>query len=79
MDLSKEPSKILEEAEISQILQREIQALPWDQGEVLLLSKYSGLSYEEIAQIVDSTLAAVKQKSYRALLSLRRKLKKLND
>lgn len=49
MDLSRDPSKILEEAKISAIVQREIQALPGDQREVLLLSKYSGLSYEEIA------------------------------
>jgi RNA polymerase sigma-70 factor, ECF subfamily len=79
MDLSKGPSKIAEEDELSEILQREIQVLPGDQMEVLLLSKYSGLSYEEIAQIVESTPAAVKQKAYRAMLSLRQKLKKMDD
>jgi RNA polymerase sigma-70 factor, ECF subfamily len=78
MDRSKEPSKIVEEDELSEILQREIQALPKDQREVLLLSKHSGLSYEEIAQIVESTPAAVKQKAYRAMVSLRQKLKKLD-
>lgn len=78
-DQSKGPCKILEETEITEILQREIQALPRDQREVLLLSKYSGLSYKEIAQVVESTPVAVKQKVYRALLSLRQKLKKLSE
>jgi RNA polymerase sigma-70 factor (ECF subfamily) len=77
MDLSKGPSEILEETEISRTVQREIEALPKDQQEALILSKYSGLSYEEIAKIVSSTPAAVKQKAYRAMVSLRRKLKKL--
>ena len=77
MDRSKGPSKLLEEAEIMEIVQSEIQAMPGDQREVLLLNKYSGLTYEEIAQIVDSTPAAVKQKAYRAMLSLRQRLKKL--
>ncbi|MEE9531374.1 MAG: RNA polymerase sigma-70 factor [Syntrophobacteria bacterium] len=79
MDLSKGPSKIVENDELSQILQRAIDALPRDQREVLLLNKYSGLSYEEIAQIVESTPTAVKQKAYRAMLSLRQKLKKMDD
>lgn len=78
-DLSREPSKIVEEAEISAIVQREIQALPRDQREVIILSKYSSLSYEEIARIVESTPNAVKQKVYRAMRSLRRKLKKLRE
>lgn len=77
-DLSKTPSKILEHTEISQIVQRAIQALPRDQREVLLLSKYSDLPHEEIAQIVGSTPAAVKQKIYRAMLTLRERLKKLS-
>jgi RNA polymerase sigma-70 factor (ECF subfamily) len=77
-DNSKGPRKILEETEMGKILQNEIQALPPDQKEVLLLSKYSGFSYDEIAQIVESTSAAVKQKVYRAMLSLKQKLKNLD-
>lgn len=79
MDLSNGPSGILEDAEMIEIVQREIQALPRDQRAVLLLNKYSGLSYEEIAQIAESTPSAVKQQVYRAMLSLRQKLKKLRD
>ncbi len=79
MDPSKGSSAILEEAELGEIVRRAIQALPRDQREVLFLNKYSDLSYEEIAQIVESTPSGVKQKVYRAMLSLKQKLKKLNE
>lgn len=79
IDLSKGTSEALVEIEISQTVQREIEVLPKDQQEVLVLSKYSGLSYEEIAKIVSSTPAAVKQKVYRAMLALRQKLKKMDE
>jgi RNA polymerase sigma-70 factor (ECF subfamily) len=76
-DKSKGPDKILEETEMGKIIQNEIQALPPDQREVLILSKYGGLPYDEIAQILESTTVAVKQKAYRAMLSLKQKLKNL--
>ena len=77
-DKSKGPDKLLEETEMGKIIQNAIQSLPPDQREVLILSKYSGLSYDGIARIVESTPAAVKQKAYRAMLSLKQKLKNLD-
>jgi RNA polymerase sigma-70 factor (ECF subfamily) len=74
-DPSKSPSSMLEKAEMREILKSEIQELPQDQREVLLLSKYSRLSFKEISQIVESTPAAVKQKVYRAMLTLKQRLK----
>ncbi len=74
-DKSKGPDKILEETEMGKVIQNAIQTLHPDQREVLILSKYSGLSYDEIARIVNGTPAAVKQKAYRAMLSLKQKLK----
>jgi RNA polymerase sigma-70 factor (ECF subfamily) len=74
-DPSKSPSRMLEETEMRKILKNEIQKLPQDQREVLLLSKYSRLSFEEIARIAESTPAAVKQKVYRAMLTLKQRLK----
>lgn len=68
----------MEETEMKEILKNEIHALSLDQREVLLLSKYSGLSYGEIAQIVKSTPSAVKQKVYRVMISLKQKLKNLD-
>lgn len=52
-------------------IDRLLDGLPSGQREVLLLSKYHGFTYGEIAAMTGSTEAAVKQKVYRALRSLR--------
>jgi RNA polymerase sigma-70 factor (ECF subfamily) len=52
-------------------VQRLIRALPVKQREVLLLSKYYGFSYGEIAEMLGSSEVAVKQRAYRALQALR--------
>ncbi len=52
-------------------LQRLLALLPAEQREVLLLSKYEGFSYGEIARMLGSTEVAVRQKAYRALKTLR--------
>jgi RNA polymerase sigma-70 factor, ECF subfamily len=46
-------------------------ALPPDQREIVLLHKYAGFSYAEIAEMTSSTSTAVKQKAYRALMTIR--------
>ncbi len=74
-DPSTSPNRMLEDAEMAEILENEIRKLPQDQREVLLLSKYSGLSFKEIALIIESTPVAVKQKVYRAMLTLKQRLK----
>ncbi len=74
-DPSKSPSRMLEEAEMMGMLENEIRKLPEDQKEVLLFSKYSGLSFKEISRIVESTPAAVKQKIYRAMFTLEQRVK----
>ncbi|MFQ5680386.1 MAG: RNA polymerase sigma factor [Gemmatimonadota bacterium] len=52
-------------------LQRLLARLPAEQREVLLLSKYHGFTYAEIAEMRSSTAVAVRQKVYRALKTLR--------
>lgn len=52
-------------------LSRVLAAIPPDQREVLLLHWHAGFSYAEIAQMMSSTEAAVKQKAHRATLALR--------
>jgi RNA polymerase sigma-70 factor (ECF subfamily) len=74
-DPSKNPSRMLEEAEMAEMLENEIRKLPQDQREVLIFSKYSGLPFKEISRIVESTPAAVKQKVYRAMLTLKQKFR----
>ncbi len=46
--------------------------LPIEQREVLVLNRYHGFTYREIARMLDSTEAAVKQKAYRAVETLRK-------
>ncbi len=52
-------------------VQQLLALLPAEQREVLLLSKYHGFTYSEIAEMVGSSEVAVKQKAYRALKTLR--------
>lgn len=52
-------------------LERYLSRLPPEQREVLLLHRYHGFAYEEVAAMTGSTVAAVKQKAYRALKTLR--------
>lgn len=49
-----------------------LSALPSDQREIVLLHRYEGFSYAEIAEILGTSEAAAKQKAYRALLSVRK-------
>lgn len=48
--------------------------LPPDQREVLILSRYHGLKYHEIADVCQCTVDAVKARVYRAMKALRREL-----
>ena len=52
-------------------LQRLLDSLPPSHREILLLNRYHGLTYREIAEITGTSETAVKQKAYRALESLR--------
>ncbi|MFB6368186.1 MAG: RNA polymerase sigma factor [Gemmatimonadota bacterium] len=52
-------------------LRRALAELTEGQREALLLSRYEGFTYAEIADMTDSTEAAVKQRVYRALRKLR--------
>lgn len=54
-----------------QRLDQAMEGLEADQREVLVLSRYQGLKYEEIARIRDSSVAAVKVQVFRALKQLR--------
>ncbi len=57
--------------ERSREIEKALAALPEVQREVILLNKYSGFSYAEIAQITGSSEAAVKQKAHRGFMQLR--------
>jgi RNA polymerase sigma factor (sigma-70 family) len=53
------------------LLEEALQKLPEDKREVLVLSRYHGLRYEDIAAILKCEVGAVKVRAYRALKELR--------
>ncbi len=69
------PEGSLERKELSDKIKEALQSLPESQQEVIILSKYEGLSYAQIAKITNSSVGAVKQKAHRGFTTLRKKLK----
>lgn len=61
--------------ELSEAIQKAMQALPSDQREALTLLVYQDLSYEEIAEATGATVGAVKSRIHRAREALRVALK----
>ena len=60
------PHQALEKRELSSLIQKAVLALPVSLRIPLLLRRYQELSYEEIAEIVDCTVTAVKLRLHRA-------------
>ena len=61
--------------EIADYIRQAIQALPLDQRQVIILAKYEGFKYEEIAEILNTTPGALKVKAHRAMKTLAKILK----
>ena len=61
----------LTQREETERVRQALDALPEDKRELLVLSRYQGLKYHEIADLVKSTEGAVKVKIHRALKDLR--------
>lgn len=55
------------------ILQQALDELPDDKREIIVLSRYEGLKYKEIGDILDCTENAVKVKAHRALKELKQR------
>ena len=68
------PEIQLEQAEMKEIVRRALDTLPESQREILILSKYEGMSYSEIARITGLSVGAVKQKAHRGFLNLKSRL-----
>lgn len=65
------PSGNFTEADYS-TLDKALMQLEPDQQQLIILSKYQGLKYEEVATIMGMSVANVKVKMHRAILALRR-------
>lgn len=61
--------------QIAEQVRRAVQSLPYEQKEVILLAKYQGLKYEEIAEILNITISAAKVRAHRAMRALGKILK----
>jgi len=68
------PDRNLERRESEQRVRRALEALTAEQREAILLSRYQGLSYAEIAQIAGCSEGAVKTRVFRAMETLKKTL-----
>jgi RNA polymerase sigma-70 factor (ECF subfamily) len=68
------PDRQLEQRENELRVRRALQALTPEQREAILLSRYQGLSYAEIAQISGCSEGAVKTRVFRAMETLKKLL-----
>ncbi|MBV9494259.1 MAG: RNA polymerase sigma factor [Acidobacteria bacterium] len=68
------PDRTLEQRENEARVQRALSALTPEQREAILLSRYQGLSYAEIAQIAGCSEGAVKTRVFRAMETLKKAL-----
>ncbi len=70
-DEAQSPGELLERQELGHFLQSGISALPMEQRTVLVLSDVQGLSYQEVAAIMDLSLGTVKSRLSRGRARLR--------
>lgn len=68
------PDRNLEQRQNEQLVRKALLALTPEQREAILLSRYQGLSYAEIAQIAGCSEGAVKTRVFRAMETLKKAL-----
>ncbi len=72
------PSGKLETKELGDVLQKALLMLPDEQRAVVILKEYEGLTFREIAEILEQPENTIKSRMYYGLKSLRRILNKWN-
>jgi RNA polymerase sigma-70 factor, ECF subfamily len=78
-ETSPAPDASLLETELQQAIEDAIQQLPETQRMALVLRRYEQLSYEQIADVLDLSVPAVKSVLFRARTELRSRLSKYLD
>ena len=73
------PDKELERKELQRIIQDAISSLPENQRAVIVLRRYHMLSYQEIANVLETTVSAVESRLHRAKQNLRKILKSVQS
>jgi RNA polymerase sigma-70 factor (ECF subfamily) len=69
-----EPVETLQKEELAEKIQEIIATLPENQRIAILLNKYEGLPYQEVAEAMDTTVMAVKSLLTRARVNIKEKL-----
>jgi RNA polymerase sigma-70 factor, ECF subfamily len=75
----KEPDQVLLEGELQKAIQEAINSLPESQRMAIILRRYEDMPYEEIANVMGTTVPAVKSILFRARAELRERLAKYLD
>ncbi len=70
------PFEILEGRDLGRRVAAAVAALPEEQREVIVLKEYQGLTFLEIAQVLDVPISTVKTRLYRGLVLLRARLER---
>lgn len=71
------PDELLERKEQQAAIRKALDSLPERQRTAVLLKRFQGLSYEEIADVMDCSLSAVEAILHRAKRNLQKRLKPL--
>lgn len=73
-DWSQAPQQVLEARELQEVVHQAIQTLPEEGRLVVVLRDLQGLSYQEMAEVLDTTPEIVKARLFRARAALRKRL-----
>ncbi len=75
-DNNKKPAVATELNELTVLLKRELNSMPQDQQEIILLRDHQNLSYAEIAEVLAIPAGTVMSRLHRARNELRNRMKK---
>ena len=70
------PLDLIEQSDLSRTVAAAVESLPPEQREVVVLKEYQGLTFLEIAQVLDVPISTVKTRLYRGLGLLRQRLER---
>ena len=70
------PFELVEGRDLGRRVAAAVAALPEEQREVIVLKEYQGLTFLEIAQVLDVPISTVKTRLYRGLVLLRARLER---
>ncbi|MBS3803101.1 MAG: RNA polymerase sigma factor RpoE [Oleiphilaceae bacterium] len=73
------PERLLQREQVNRALQQAIAALPEELRSAFLLREYDGLSYDDIARILDCPIGTVRSRIFRARESVDRELGPILD